>query len=367
VLYYVVRRILVLPPVMLIVALVVFCLLYVTPGDPAAMIAGDQATPEEIERVRVAMGLDKPFFVRFAGWVWQLINGDLGTSIFSNQPVTQMIGQRVGPTFSLLSLALVISVLIAVPIGVMAAWNRGKTADRVFTLVTVLSFSFPVFVVGYVFAFSFSTTLKWLPVQGYTPLSDGFGPFLDHLILPAMTLGVSYAAILARTTRSSMLDVLSQDYIRTAIAKGAGPRNILFKHALKNAAIPVITVIGLGLAAIFALRGFGKPFKTCKILNDVEAGRHEIIFAVDVARESLILEFFLDRRHFEVCVFSQVMWELKSGDLCIEGSDKFADYREQLISWKEYEETIAAYGEQVELPVDASTLHTCRIGSFKLA
>jgi peptide/nickel transport system permease protein len=268
VLYYVVRRILVLPPVMLIVALVVFCLLYATPGDPAAMIAGDQATPEDIERVRVAMGLDKPFFVRFAGWVWQLVNGDLGTSIFSNQPVTQLIGQRVGPTFSLLSLALVISVLIAVPVGVMAAWNRGKTADRVFTLVTVLSFSFPVFVVGYVFAFSFSTTLKWLPVQGYTPLSDGLGPFLDHLILPATTLGVSYAAILARTTRSSMLDVLSQDYIRTAIAKGAGPRNILFKHALKNAAIPIITVIGLGLAtliggsviteSVFAIPGIGR-------------------------------------------------------------------------------------------------------------
>ncbi len=258
-LYYVVRRILVLPPVMVIVALVVFCLLYATPGDPAAMIAGDQATPEDIERVRVAMGLDKPFFVRFAGWVWQLVNGDLGTSIFSNQPVTQLIGQRVGPTFSLLSLALVISVLIAVPVGVMAAWNRGKTADRVFTLVTVLSLSFPVFVVGYVFAFSFSTTLKWLPVQGYTPL---------YLILPAMTLGVSYAAILARTTRSSMLDVLSQDYIRTAIAKGAGPRNILFKHALKNAAIPIITVIGLGLAtliggsviteSVFAIPGIGR-------------------------------------------------------------------------------------------------------------
>jgi peptide/nickel transport system permease protein len=267
-LYYVGRRILILPPVMLIVALIVFGLLYLTPGDPAAMIAGDQATPEDIERVRIAMGLDKPFLVRFGIWAWQLLNGDLGTSIFANQPVLQLIGQRVGPTFSLLTLALLISVTIAVPLGVLAAWNRGKTADQVFTLVTVLSFSFPVFVVGYVFAFSFSTTLKWLPVQGYTPLSDGFTPFFNHLILPAMTLGVSYAAILARTTRSSMLDVLSQDYVRTAIAKGAGTRIILFRHALKNAAIPIITVIGLGLAtliggsviteSVFAIPGIGR-------------------------------------------------------------------------------------------------------------
>jgi peptide/nickel transport system permease protein len=267
-LYYVGRRILILPPVMLTVALIVFCLLYLTPGDPAAMIAGDQATPDDIERIRVAMGLDKPFFIRFATWLWQLLNGDLGVSIFANQPVLQMIGQRIGPTFSLLTLSLIISVIIAIPLGVLAAWKRGKTADRIFTIVTVLSFSFPVFVVGYVLAFAFSSTLKWLPVQGYSPLSEGFSPYFQHLILPALTLGVSYAAILARTTRSSMLDVLSQDFIRTAVAKGAGPRVVLFTHALKNAAIPIVTVIGLGLAtliggsviteSVFAIPGIGR-------------------------------------------------------------------------------------------------------------
>jgi len=266
--YYIVRRILILPPVMLTVAVIVFSLLYFTPGDPAAMIAGDQATPDDVARIRVAMGLDKPFFVRFGLWAWQLLNGDLGMSIFANQPVSLMIGQRVAPTLSLLILSVIISLVVAIPLGVLAARKRGRNADRVFMLVTVLAFSLPVFVIGYLLAFTFSSTLKWLPVQGYTPLSEGVGSFLAHLVLPAVTLGVSYGAILARTTRASMLDVLSQDYIRTAVAKGAPPRVILFTHALKNASIPIVTVIGLGLTAliggsvitesVFSIPGIGR-------------------------------------------------------------------------------------------------------------
>jgi peptide/nickel transport system permease protein len=250
--YYIIRRILTVVPVMFTVALIVFSLLYLTPGDPAVMIAGDQASPEDIERVRAALGLDKPFFIRFATWAGQLLSGDLGTSIFANQPVTQMIGQRVGPTFSLLILSLILSVCFAVPLGVLAARKRGKNADHFFMIVTVLAFSLPVFVVGYVLAFTFSTTLKWLPVQGYTPPSEGLIPFLEHLALPAATLGLSYGGILARTTRTSMLDVLSQDYIRTAVAKGAPSRVILFRHALRNASIPIITVIGLALTSLIA-------------------------------------------------------------------------------------------------------------------
>jgi peptide/nickel transport system permease protein len=260
-LYYIARRILILPPVMFTVALIVFSLLYFTPGDPAAMIAGDQATPEDVERIRVAMGLDKPFFLRFATWAWQLLRGDLGTSIFANQPVTQLIGQRIGPTFSLLVLSLIISICVAIPLGLLAA-------DRFFMIVTVLAFSLPVFVIGYLLAFTFATTLKWLPVQGYTPLEEGVAPFLAHLILPAVTLGVSYGAILARTTRASVLDVLSQDYIRTAVAKGAPPRVVMFTHALKNASIPIVTVIGLGLTgliggsviteSVFSIPGIGR-------------------------------------------------------------------------------------------------------------
>jgi peptide/nickel transport system permease protein len=253
---------------MLTVALIVFSLLYLTPGDPAVMIAGDQASPEDIERIRTAMGLDKPFFIRFATWVWQLLHGDLGTSIFANQPVTQMIGQRIGPTFSLLIFSIIVSMCFAIPLGVLAARKRGKSADHLFMIVTVLAFSLPVFVVGYILAFSFSTTLKWLPVQGYTPLSEGLTSFLEHLVLPAVTLGVSYGAILARTTRASMLDVLSQDYVRTAVAKGAPPRVILFRHALRNASIPIVTIIGLGLTSlmggsvitegVFSIPGIGR-------------------------------------------------------------------------------------------------------------
>jgi peptide/nickel transport system permease protein len=267
-LFYLLRRILATIPVVAVVALVVFSLLYITPGDPAVVIAGDQATPEEIERIRIAIGLDKPFIVRFGGWFLQVLSGDLGTSIFTNQPVAYIIGQRLGPTFSLLTLSLLISILIAVPLGTIAAWQRGKAADRVFMLVTVSAFSIPVFVVGYLLAYSFATSLRWLPVQGYVPLSDGLGPYLQRLLLPAITLGFAYSALIARVTRASMLDVLSQDYIRTAKAKGAPLIRILSRHALKNAAIPIVTIVGLGLANliggsvitenVFAIPGLGR-------------------------------------------------------------------------------------------------------------
>jgi peptide/nickel transport system permease protein len=267
-LFYLLRRILATIPVVAVVALVVFSLLYITPGDPAVVIAGDQATPEEIERIRIAIGLDKPFIVRFGGWFLQVLSGDLGTSIFTNQPVAYIIGQRLGPTFSLLTLSLLISILIAVPLGTIAAWQRGKAADRVFMLVTVSAFSIPVFVVGYLLAYSFATSLRWLPVQGYVPLSDGLGPHLQRLLLPAITLGFAYSALIARVTRASMLDVLSQDYIRTAKAKGAPLIRILSRHALKNAAIPIVTIVGLGLANliggsvitenVFAIPGLGR-------------------------------------------------------------------------------------------------------------
>lgn len=267
-LFYLCRRILATIPVITVVALVVFSLLYITPGDPAVVIAGDHATAEDIERIRIAIGLDKPFIVRFGGWFWQVLNGDLGTSIFTNQPVAYVIGQRLGPTFSLLTLSLIISILIAVPLGTVAAWKRGKTADRLFTMVTVSAFSVPVFVVGYLLAFAFASSLRWLPVQGYVPPSDGLGPYLQSLLLPAATLGFAYSALIARVTRASMLDVLSQDYIRTATAKGAPLVRVLFRHALKNAAIPIVTVVGLGLANliggsvitenVFAIPGLGR-------------------------------------------------------------------------------------------------------------
>ena len=262
------RRALATVPVMALVALFVFSLLYIAPGDPAAIIAGDQASAEDIAHIRASLGLDRPFLVRFGEWVWQVLHGDFGTSIFANLSVAHMIGQRVEPTLSLMALTLVFSVIVAVPLGVLAAARAGGWLDRLMMLFAVMGFSVPVFVVGYLLAFVFALQLDWLPVQGYTPLAQGVWPWLRNLVLPVIALGTIYVALIARVTRAAMLDVLGQDYIRTARAKGLGMAPILFLHALKNAAVPIVTVIGLGVAlliggavvteSVFAIPGIGR-------------------------------------------------------------------------------------------------------------
>ena len=265
---YIVRRILSTLPVMGIVALFVFSLLYIAPGDPAAVIAGDQASPADVERIRQSLGLDRPFLIQFGSWLWNILHGDLGTSIFTNLPVSKMIAQRIEPTFSLMAITLVLTILVAVPLGVVAAWKAGSWVDRTIMAFAVFAFSLPVFVVGYVLAYVFALQFEWLPVQGYTPLAAGLWPWLQNLILPALALGSVYIALIARITRASMLEVLQQDYVRTARAKGLGQRNILFVHALKNAAVPIVTVIGIGIAlliggavvteSVFAIPGLGR-------------------------------------------------------------------------------------------------------------
>ena len=265
---YAARRILSTIPVMAVVALFVFSLLYIAPGDPAAIIAGDQATPADVDRIRASLGLDRPFLVRFGEWVWHVLNGDLGQSIFTNLPVTHMIAQRIEPTLSLMVLTLILSIAIAVPAGVLAAWKHGTWIDRLVMIMAVAGFSVPVFVVGYVLAYAFALQLDVLPVQGYTPIADGIGPWLRHLVLPAVTLGSAFIALIARITRATMLEVLNQDYVRTAKSKGVDQRSILFVHALKNAAVPIVTVIGLGVAgliggavvteSVFAIPGVGR-------------------------------------------------------------------------------------------------------------
>jgi peptide/nickel transport system permease protein len=265
---YVLRRILVTIPVMAIVALFVFSLLYIAPGDPAAVIAGDQASPADVERIRQSLGLDRPFLVQFGTWSWRILHLDLGTSIFTNLPVTSMIAQRIEPTLSLMSLTLVLTIFVAVPLGVIAAWKAGSLIDRVIMAFAVSAFSLPVFVVGYLLAYVFALELEWLPVQGYTPFAAGFWPWLQNLILPSIALGCVYIALIARITRASMLEVLQQDYIRTGRAKGLGQPSILFVHALKNAAVPIVTVIGIGVAlliggavvteSVFAIPGLGR-------------------------------------------------------------------------------------------------------------
>lgn len=265
---YIIRRIVATIPVMGVVALFVFSLLYIAPGDPAAVIAGDQASPADVERIRESLGLDRPFVVRFGEWVWQILHGDLGTSIFTNLPVTKMIEQRFEPTLSLMAITLCLAIVIAVPIGVLAAWKAGTWIDRLIMAFAVFGFSVPVFVIGYLLAFVFGLELEWLPVQGYTPLAQGLWPWFQNLILPSITLGCVYIALIARTTRAAMLEVLAQDYIRTARAKGIGQTGILFVHALKNASVPIVTVIGIGIAlliggavvteSVFAIPGLGR-------------------------------------------------------------------------------------------------------------
>jgi peptide/nickel transport system permease protein len=265
---YILRRILSTLPVMGIVAMLVFSLLYITPGDPAAVIAGDQASPADVERIRQGLGLDRPFLVQFGSWLWGILHGDLGTSIFTNLPVASLIAQRIEPTLSLMAITLVLTILIAVPLGVVAAWKAGSWVDRSIMAFAVFAFSLPVFVVGYVLAYVFALQFEWLPVQGYTPLAQGLWPWLQNLILPAIALGSVYIALIARITRASMLEVLQQDYIRTARAKGLDQRSILFVHALKNAAVPIVTVIGIGVAlliggavvteSVFAIPGLGR-------------------------------------------------------------------------------------------------------------
>lgn len=265
---FIVRRIITTIPVMAFVALFVFSLLYIAPGDPAAIIAGDQASPADVERIRASLGLDRPYLVRFGEWFFRVLQGDLGTSIFTSLPVTQLIAQRIEPTLSLMVLTLILAVSVAVPLGVVAAWKAGTWIDRAVVAFAVFGFSVPVFVVGYLLAYVFALKLDWVPVQGYTPISQGLWPWFQNLILPSVTLGLVYVALIARITRATMLDVLQQDYIRTARSKGVAQNSILFLHALKNAAVPIITIIGIGVAlliggavvteSVFAIPGLGR-------------------------------------------------------------------------------------------------------------
>jgi peptide/nickel transport system permease protein len=265
---YLLRRVLAAIPVMGVVALFVFLLLRLTPGDPAAILAGDNATPEQLERIRVSLGLHEPIYVQFFTWINQLLHGDLGVSLISNVPVLQMIGQRLEPSISIAISTIILAILIAVPLGVIAAWKHGTWIDRFVMGLSVLGFSVPVFVIGYVLIQLFAIDLRWLPVQGFKSITAGLGAYLERLVLPTLTLSFIYVALIARMTRAAMLDVLGEDYIRTARAKGLGEMAVLLRHGLRNAAIPVITVIGTGFAllisgvvvteSVFNLPGIGR-------------------------------------------------------------------------------------------------------------
>lgn len=264
---YAVRRVLSTIPVVMVVAVVVFALFFVMPGDPAVSMAGENATPEQIAEIRQALGLDQPFHVQFRLWVSALAQGDLGRSVFTGLPVVELIGQRLEPTISLAILSILISVLVAVPLGIASAWKAGSLLDRFVIGGAVLAFSVPGFVIGYILMLVFAVELRWLPVQGFVSIREGIWPFLERMILPSVTVSLVLIALFARVTRAAMIEVLKQDYIRTARAKGLPSWEILGLHALKNAAIPIVTVIGLSVAlligglivteTVFALPGLG--------------------------------------------------------------------------------------------------------------
>ncbi|WP_332814072.1 ABC transporter permease [Ramlibacter sp.] len=265
---YIIRRLVATIPVMGLVALFVFSLLYLSPGDPASIIAGDLATEADILVIRQKLGLDQPFLVRFGGWLWAVLHGDLGTSIFSNHPVLELVKQRIEPTIALTISTMLMTVVIAIPMGVVAAWKAGSWIDGCVMAFGVGGFSVPIFVIGYGLILVFSIGFGWLPVQGYRSFHDGIGPFLRHLVLPSLALTITFVALVARITRAAMLDVLGQDYIRTAKAKGLNQRDVLVGHALKNAAVPIATIIGIGVAlliggvvvteTVFAIPGMGR-------------------------------------------------------------------------------------------------------------
>ncbi|WP_102222628.1 ABC transporter permease [Acidimangrovimonas sediminis] len=249
---YITRRVLATIPVLLVVAVFVFLLLRLTPGDPAAIIAGDTATDAQIAAIRHNLGLDQPIVVQFALWVGQLLHGNLGTSILSGKTVASLIADRAPPTIWLATITMVLTIVVAVPMGVLAAWRHKTWVDHLIMSLSVLGFSVPVFVIGYLLIGLFAVDLHWFPVQGYTPPSQDFWAFLQKMILPAITLASIYVALIARMTRASLLDVLGEDYVRTARAKGIAERKVLFRHALRNAAIPVMTVIGTGFALLIS-------------------------------------------------------------------------------------------------------------------
>jgi len=307
---YILRRLLATIPVMAVVAIFVFFLLRLAPGDPAAIIAGEDATAAQIAAVRAKLGLDRPILEQFVVWLGGMLQGDFGTSIFSNLPVSRLIAQRIEPTLSLMLATLAVAVSLAIPLGVLAAWKARHLIDRVVMTFSVLGFAMPVFLIGYVLIYLFAVKLGWLPVQGYVPIREGLWPWAESLVLPSVALGITYMALIARITRASMLEVLAQDYIRTATSKGLATDRVLLLHALKNASVPIVTVIGIGIAllisgvviteTVFNIPGLGRLTVDAVLKRDYPIVQGLIVvFAAAKVLVNLIIDIsyvFLDPR-----------------------------------------------------------------------
>ena len=266
--YYILRRLLASIPVVILVGVMTFSILHIAPGDPAVLMAGEEATPADVEAMRVALGFDKPFIVQFGKWSGRLLRGDLGTSIFSQHTIVSLMKPRIEPTLSLAIIAISLSIIIGVPMGVLAAWNQGSFVDRGVMVFAVLGFSIPVFWLGFLFIWAFAVKIHLFPAVGFVSITDGVFPFLRSLTLPALANAIPFSALVARMTRSTMVEVMQEDYIRTARAKGLTERVVNVRHGLRNAAIPIVTVVGLVFAGlvggavvtetVFAIPGLGR-------------------------------------------------------------------------------------------------------------
>lgn len=276
-------------PVIIIVSIATFALLRLAPGDPATALAGESATPEVVAAIRQQFGLDQPLYAQYTIWIGNMLHGDFGTSIISGQPVIDMIIDRLEPTLSLALVTITLAVLIAIPLGTLAAAKRGTIVDKLVMLLAVVGFSVPVFVIAYILILIFSMDLKWFPVQGFRSISDGIGQFTLYITLPATALTLLYVALITRMTRTSLLEVLNEDFVRTARAKGISETNVLFRHALRNAAVPIITIVAISFAtmltgvvvteSVFNLPGVGRLTIDAVLARDYPIIQAEIFLA----------------------------------------------------------------------------------------
>ncbi|MDF1604663.1 ABC transporter permease [Nocardioides sp. YIM 152315] len=293
------RRLLTIVPLLVIVSLLTFSLVFLIPGDPAQRIAGESASPEQVEAVRTQLGLDLPVHEQFWNYLSGLAHGDLGTSFTFRTPVTELLLDRLPVTLSITVVAMVFALLIGIPAGVLAGRRAGRWQDRAVTVGSTLGLATPNFVLGLLLTLVVGIQLGWLPATGYQPLADGFWPWLQHLLMPGFALGVVAAAEIARQLRASLADVLRQDYVRTATAKGMLPGSVVWKHALKNAMMPVVTVVGLqvgyllgGTAVIetvFGVKGLGDFAVQSVLAGDLPAIQGMVVFAVLIAVTASLL------------------------------------------------------------------------------
>ena len=292
-------RVLSTVPVVFVVTFVVFGLILLIPGDPAITIAGPDATPEQIEIIRERLGLNRPFLIQYVDWLGSALRGDLGTSLFTSRAVTTSIMESLPVTLTLTVTAILISLLISVPLAIVSATRRGGWIDRLATVTSSIGIALPSFWLGLMLVLLFSLTLGWLPATGYVPLAQDPAAWLRHILLPALTLGVAAAAESTRQLRGSIIEVLQQDYVRTARAKGMRTRKVIGKHVLKNASVPLVTVIGLQVTLllggaivveqVFGVPGLGQVAISAVTTRDIPVIQGVVLVAVLVAMLSNLL------------------------------------------------------------------------------